>query len=336
MTLRFDQLDLIEPILKAVKEQGSETPTPIQEQAIPLLIQGRDVLGCAQTGTGKTAAFSLPVLQHLSRTQPRDLNTERSNESLPQSSNRRRGRASSRGGKRKIRALVLSPTRELIAQIGDNFASYSRYLSLRHLVIFGGVSATPQIEKLSHGVDILLATPNRLLDLENQGHIDLSDVEFFVLDEADRMLDMGFIHDIRRVLKLLPQKRPLLFSATMPPNIIELASSFLTDPAHVEVVPESTTAERVEQRVMFVEKKDKRRLLAHLLSQPEVEQSIVFTRTKLGEPLSTAPRESGTCLCSNPWEQIAKRKNERLTRLERSLPTLIATDIAARGLMFLA
>ena len=329
MTMRFEQLNLIDPLLRAVREQGYEYPTPIQEQAIPLLIEGRDVLGCAQTGTGKTAAFSLPVLQHLSK------NTQQDHEDGLSDEMGRRGRRSSKGGKRKIRALVLSPTRELIAQIGDNFEAYSRYLTLRHLVIFGGVSATPQVERLSHGVDILLATPGRLLDLQNQGHIDLSHIEFFVLDEADRMLDMGFIHDIRRVLKLLPsQRQNLLFSATMPPNIIELASSFLTHPAHVEVVPESTTAERVEQRVMFVDKKDKRHLLAHLLSQPEVEQSIVFTRTKHGAnrlvQLLERDGHSAAAIHGN------KSQNARTKALDAfrdgSLPTLIATDIAARGI----
>lgn len=338
MNPKFDQLDLIEPILKAVREEGYETPTPIQAQAIPLLIEGRDVLGCAQTGTGKTAAFALPVLQRLT------LSESQSSSSAPppsssaeedRSRSRRPRRGSGRPGKRIIRALVLSPTRELIAQIGDNFESYSRHLDLKHLVIFGGVSATPQIEKLSRGVDVLCATPGRLLDLQNQGYIDLTKVEFFVLDEADRMLDMGFIHDIRKVLKVLPERRQnLLFSATMPPNIIKLASSFLDNPAHVEVVPESTTAERVEQKVMFVEKKDKRRLLAHLLSSPEVEQSIVFTRTKHGaNRLVQLLEKAGHQAAAIHGNKSQNARTKALNGFrEGSLPTLIATDIAARGI----
>ena len=307
----FDQLNLIEPLARAVAEEGYTEPTPIQAQSIPLLLSGRDVLGCAQTGTGKTAAFALPVLQHLAT------------------------RPVKHSGKRPIRALVLSPTRELIAQIGDNFEAYGRHLSLRAEVIFGGVNANPQIQALQRGVDLLLATPGRLLDLERQGHIDLSHVEFFVLDEADRMLDMGFIHDIRKVLTRLPSKKQnLLFSATMPPHIIKLASEFLHDPAQVEVVPESTTAERVEQRVMFVEKANKRRLLAHLLDQPDVDQSIVFTRTKHGANRLVQQLEraghSAAAIHGN------KSQNARTRALnafrEGTLPTLIATDIAARGI----
>lgn len=311
--MNFTDLNLIDPLLRALDDQGYQTPTPIQEQAIPLLLNGRDVLGCAQTGTGKTAAFALPVLQHLSQ----------SIEKQPYR------------GKRPIRALVLSPTRELVAQIADNFKSYSRYLPIKHLVIFGGVSATPQIEKLSHGVDVLVATPGRLLDLQSQGYIKLNQVDFFILDEADRMLDMGFIHDIRRVLKLLPkQKQNLLFSATMPPNIVSLASDFLHKPAHVEVVPESTTAEKITQKVMFVQKADKRRLLAHLLDELNVEQCIVFTRTKHGaNRLVTQLERAGHSAAAIHGNKSQNARTRALNAFrEGSLPTLVATDIAARGI----
>ena len=311
--MKFTELKLCEPILKALQDEGYETPTPIQEQSIPLLLKGRDVLGCAQTGTGKTAAFALPVLQFLQ-------------EKIANEPSK---------GKRPIRALVLSPTRELVAQIAQNFKAYSRYLPIKHLVIFGGVSATPQIERLSHGVDVLVATPGRLLDLHAQGHIKLNQIEFFVLDEADRMLDMGFIHDIRRILKHLPQKKQnLLFSATMPPNIVTLAGDFLYKPAQVEVVPESTTAEKITQKVMFVAKSDKRRLLAHLLDELNIEQCIVFTRTKHGanrlvQQLERAGHEAAA-IHGN------KSQNARTRALnafrEGTLPTLVATDIAARGI----
>ena len=222
--------------------------TPIQAAAIPPLLEGQDVLGCAQTGTGKTAAFLLPIIQRLAMRQGE--------------------------GKPKIRALVLTPTRELAAQIGENFETYATYLDLRHRVIFGGVSQKPQVSALRRGIDVLIATPGRLLDLHGQGFIELGDVDFFVLDEADRMLDMGFIHDIRKVLKLLPERRQnLLFSATMPESIVRLASRFLTDPVRVEVDPQSTTVERIQQRVMLVPKPDKKRLLLHLLKDPEIETS---------------------------------------------------------------
>ena len=316
----FDHLGLIEPLARAVAEEGYQEPTPIQAQAIPHLLKGCDVLGCAQTGTGKTAAFALPVLQHLAS---------------QASGSDRQSEHSAHSGSRKIRALVLSPTRELVAQIADNFEAYGRHLPLKHLVIFGGVSAQPQIKALSRGVDILLATPGRLLDLQNQGYIDLSSVDFFVLDEADRMLDMGFIHDIRKVLKCLPQQRQnLLFSATMPPHIVKLASEFLRDPVSVEVSAESTTAETVAQQVMFVDRPNKRRLLAYLLSQEDVEQSIVFTRTKHGanrlvQQLERAGHKAAA-IHGN------KSQNARTRALngfrDGSLPTLVATDIAARGI----
>ncbi|MBM4293036.1 MAG: DEAD/DEAH box helicase [Deltaproteobacteria bacterium] len=307
----FESLLLIEPLLSAVREQGYATPTPIQLKAIPPLLEGRDVLGCAQTGTGKTAAFALPILQHLAR-------------------------RPAPGGRRKIRALVLSPTRELAAQIGESFEAYARFLpALTHTVIFGGVNATPQISRLRAGFDVLVATPGRLLDLHGQGEVDLGGVEFFVLDEADRMLDMGFIHDVRRVLRALPAKKQnLLFSATMPPDIVNLAGDFLHAPVSVEVTPESTTAERIAQRVMFVEQTDKRHLLAHLLSQPEVRQSIVFTRTKHGANRLVQQLERDGHAAAAIHGNKSQNARERALDGFRAgtLPTLVATDIAARGI----
>ena len=305
----FDSLDLIEPIRRAVAAANYETMTPIQAAAIPPLLEGKDVLGCAQTGTGKTAAFLLPIIQRLATTE--------------------------RPGKPVIRALVLTPTRELAAQIGDNFESYSSFLDLRHRVIFGGVSQKPQVSALRRGIDVLIATPGRLLDLHGQGFIDFGDVDFFVLDEADRMLDMGFIHDIRKVLALLPdQRQNLLFSATMPDSIVRLASRFLTEPVRVEVDPQSTTVERIQQRVMLVPKPDKRRLLLHLLRDPEIESVIVFTRTKHGA--NRVVKE----LLKGGVDAAAIHGNKSQGARQRALAgfkagelrVLVATDIASRGI----
>ena len=222
--MTFSELNLIDDLLQALQDEGYEEPTPIQEQAIPPLLEGRDVLGVAQTGTGKTAAFSLPVLQRIAAYGPQNKN-------------------------RVIRALVVTPTRELAAQIGDSMDRYGEYLDTRHTVIFGGVKQGKQVQALDRGIDILVATPGRLLDLEDQGHVDLGDVEFFILDEADRMLDMGFINDVKRILKKLPSDRQnLLFSATMPSSIADLASSFLHDPVHVEVTPDEMTVDEGGQK----------------------------------------------------------------------------------------
>ncbi len=245
----FDSLGLLDPIRRAIGDAGYEKMTPIQAQAIPPLLKGNDVLGCAQTGTGKTAAFLLPVLQRLAS-------------------------SGSHSAKPAIRALVLTPTRELAAQIGDNFKMYSKFLKVNHLVIFGGVKQGNQVAALRRGVDVLIACPGRLLDLQSQGYIGLEKIEFFVLDEADRMLDMGFIRDIRKVLELLPSKRQnLLFSATMPDSIVKLANTFLTDPVRVEVDRRSTTVERIIQKVMFVARSDKKKLLQALLGDAAVESS---------------------------------------------------------------
>ncbi len=306
----FANLDLIEPLRRAVAHEGYEIPTPIQAQSIPLLLEGRDVLGCAQTGTGKTAAFALPMLQHLVGTPaPR--------------------------GKKIIRALVLSPTRELAAQIDESFGAYGRYLQVPHTVIFGGVNQSGQVKILRRGVEVLVATPGRLLDLMGQGIIDLGRVELFVLDEADRMLDMGFIHDIKRVLRVLPPRRQnLLFSATMPRSIADLASSFLNNPAWVEVTPNVKTVDQIEQRVMFVARADKRRLLAELLHSPEVERVLVFTRTKHGANRLVKQLDRagirGAAIHGNK-SQSARRKALEGFR-NGSNPVLVATDLAARGI----
>ena len=256
--MTFEELHIIPPILKALREAGYRRPTPIQEAAIPPVLKGRDLLGCAQTGTGKTAAFAVPILQLLA------------GRGVPQ-------------GKKPIRALVLTPTRELALQIYENFELYGRNLGLRSAVIFGGVGQAPQVAALENGVDILVATPGRLNDLIGQGHVSLGSLEIFVLDEADRMLDMGFIHDVRRVIDKTPEKKQtLLFSATMPPEIQEIADRLLHDMAVVQVDPPATTVEAIRQYVYFVDKGNKRHLLAYLLQNPELVSVLVFTRTKHG------------------------------------------------------
>ena len=306
----FSDLNLHPPLLRAIEAQNYTEPTPIQAQAIPPLLAGKDVLGCAQTGTGKTAAFLLPILHRLS-TQDRP------------------------SGKRPIRALVLTPTRELAAQIADNCAAYSQFTDLRHFVIYGGVKQNPQVNALRKGIDVLVATPGRLLDLHNQGFIDFRQVDFFVLDEADRMLDMGFIRDIRRVLDLLPSRRQnLLFSATMPDSITRLAQSFLTEPVRVEVDRQSTTVERITQKVMFVSRPDKKRLLRHLLHDERIECAIVFTRTKHGanrvvQYLTKASIESAAI----HGNKSQGARNRALDGFKNgTIRVLVATDIASRGI----
>ncbi|RME26982.1 MAG: DEAD/DEAH box helicase, partial [Deltaproteobacteria bacterium] len=309
--MTFDSLGLAEPLCDALRACGYLTPTPIQQQAIPPLLQGRDLLGCAQTGTGKTAAFALPVLQLLSR--------------RPHAGRRRR----------PIRALVLTPTRELAAQIGDSFDRYGRNTDLRHHVIFGGVGQNPQVRALNQGRDILVACPGRLLDLHGQGFVDLSQVEFFVLDEADRMLDMGFIHDVRRILRLLPARRQnLLFSATMPRAIVDLSADFLVDPVHVEVTPQATTVDKIDQTVMFVERADKRRLLVDIIENGGVDRAIVFTRTKHGanrlvQQLDRAGIEA-MAIHGNKSQGARTRALDAFR--EGRLSILVATDVASRGI----
>ena len=247
--MTFKDLGLNAPIVKALEEQGYQKPSPIQEGAIPPALAGRDVLGCAQTGTGKTCAFATPILQRLEGRKP--------------------------ALKRPIRALILTPTRELAIQIGESFTAYGKYLKLRHTVIFGGVGQNPQVEALKKGVDILVATPGRLMDLHDQGFVSLDQLEIFVLDEADRMLDMGFIHDVRKILKWLPQKKQtLFFSATMPPEITDLVNSLLRDPARVAVDPISSPVEVIRQSVYLVDKGNKTRLLAHLMEEKGVKNAL--------------------------------------------------------------
>ena len=306
----FASLNLVEPLMQAVTESGYTTPTPIQAQSIPALLEGHDLLGLAQTGTGKTAAFVLPMLQRMM-----------ANRKQPQP--------------KSARALILTPTRELAVQINDSIKTYGRHLPLRSTVIFGGVGSVPQINTMRRGVDFVVATPGRLLDLMNQGHVSLSSVEFFVLDEADRMLDMGFIRDIRKIVATLPVRRQtLLFSATMPNEIADLANSLLTKPKRVEVVPQSTTAERIDQIVYMVSKTNKRRLLAELLNGPGVTRSIVFTRTKRGaDRVSEQLERDGIRSAAIHGNKGQSARQTALNSFRSgSVKVLVATDIAARGI----
>lgn len=308
--MNFSDLNLIAPILRAADSVGYSSPSPIQEQAIPPVLQGRDLLGCAQTGTGKTAAFAMPILQRLAATP-----TE--------------------GRKRPIRALILTPTRELALQIHESFRAYGKYMKLVSCVIFGGVGQNPQVEQLRRGVDILTATPGRLNDLIQQGHIHLEHVEIFVLDEADRMLDMGFVHDVKRVLTYLPkQKQTLLFSATMPREIEDLANGLLHDPAKVMVTPPATTVEAITQSVYLVDKGNKRRLLAYLLKQPDVERALVFTRTKHGaDKVVRELDKDGIPAMAIHGNKSQNARQDALTRFKDGrIGVLVATDIAARGI----
>jgi len=307
----FENLDLIEPILRALKTEGYEKPTPIQEQAIPIILQRKDLLGCAQTGTGKTAAFAIPIIQILNQAQ------------MPAK------------GKRKIKTLIVTPTRELAIQIGESFAAYGRYTNLKHTVIFGGVGERPQTDALQHGVDILIATPGRLLDLFSQGYIDFRSIELFVLDEADRMLDMGFIHDVKRIIAELPRERQsLFFSATMPADIVKLSQTILKNPVKVEITPEVTTAEKVEQQMFMVNYADKKSLLLHLLENKEIVSALVFTRTKHGADKVVKFLQKG----GHQAQAIHGNKSQNARQKALSdfksgnIRILVATDIAARGI----
>ena len=307
--MTFAELRLAEPLLRAIKAEGYSVPTPIQTQAIPRVMEGRDVLGCAQTGTGKTAAFALPILHQLIESPP------------PQN--------------RKPRVLVLSPTRELASQIGACFAAYARNTTLKHTVIFGGVSQHSQVQALRAGRDIIVATPGRLLDLLTQGHADLSSIQALVLDEADQMLDMGFIHDIRKIIQRLPARRQnLLFSATMPAEIRQLAGSILRNPAHIQVTPVASTVDRIEQIVYHVDKAHKPALLQHYIRGNAVTRALVFTLTKHGaDKLSRKLLAGGI-----PAEAIHGNKSQNARqRAMRNFSTgrtqvLVASDIAARGI----
>lgn len=307
--MTFQQTGLDKPLLKALQDQGYTHPTPIQQQAIPIVLQGKDLLGCAQTGTGKTAAFALPILQLLEQ--------------------------STSKGYRHIRTLILTPTRELAVQIGESFRDYGKYTGLTHEVIFGGVSQHPQTVALRNGTDILIATPGRLLDLMNQGYIYLDHLEIFVLDEADRMLDMGFIHDVRKVIKELPkQRQTLFFSATMPPEISKLAAMLLHHPEKVEVTPVSSTAEKVAQEVYMVEKKNKLPLLVHLLQEKKIKRTLVFARTKHGaDRLAKDLNKAKVQAAAIHGDKTQTARQAALNHFKAGkLQVLVATDIAARGI----
>jgi ATP-dependent RNA helicase RhlE len=310
MTLSFSELALAEPLQRAVKAENYEIPTPIQAQAIPHLLAGKDLLGIAQTGTGKTAAFALPILQRL-------------------------GAAKHSGRKGAIRALILTPTRELAVQINDSFRSYGRHLSLKSCVIFGGVGQKPQVDALARGVDIVVATPGRFLDLVRQGHVYFGDLSVFVLDEADRMLDMGFIHDVKTIVKALPkQRQTLFFSATMPEEIARLADGILTDPVRISVTPASTTVERIEQRVYFVDAGNKRALLVELLKDKALNRALVFTRTKHGADRVTEQlQRAGVQSQAIHGNKSQSARQQALSNFrDGRTRVLVATDIAARGI----
>ena len=305
--MTFNELQLVEPILQALNEEGYTNPTQIQEKAIPIVLEGTDLLGCAQTGTGKTAAFAIPIIQMLSQ-QPRD---------------------------KGIKALIITPTRELAIQIGESFASYGRNLKIRHTVIFGGVTQSSQVNAIRNGVDVLVATPGRLLDLIGQGFIKLNQLQFFVLDEADRMLDMGFVNDVKKIIKIIPEKRQsLFFSATMPPTIMQLASSILKDPERVEVTPVSSTAEIISQEVYFVDKKNKPALLVDILQDNSIKAALVFTRTKHGADRVVRFLEKQKIKAASIHGN--KSQNARQKALANfktgEIRVLVATDIAARGI----
>lgn len=306
--MKFNELKLEKNILKALKEAGYSEPTPIQQQAIPPVLEGRDLMGCAQTGTGKTCAFAVPIIQRL---------------------------AKSEGGKGNIRALILTPTRELALQIYENVCQYARYMPCSAAVIFGGVSQVPQVEAIERGVDILIATPGRLWDLMGQKIVKLDKVESFVLDEADRMLDMGFFPDVKRIVKFLPKKRQtLLFSATIPAEIADLAEKMLHEPEHISVTPSAKPADKIEQQLYFVEKQEKRELLPDIIRQSNVHQVLVFTRTKHGA--DRVARDLNRAGIKTKSIHGDKSQNQRQRALadfkECKIAVLVATDIAARGI----
>ncbi len=304
--MSFKNLNLIEPLEKAIAQQGYKEPTPIQIKAIPELLAGKDLIGIAQTGTGKTAAFVLPILQRMAEKYPRT-----------------------------VRTLILAPTRELAAQIGESFTAYGRLMKFKHTVIFGGVGQGPQVSALSKGVDIVIATPGRLLDLMNQGRISLRDIEFFVLDEADRMLDMGFIHDIRKIISRLPQHRQtMFFSATMSHQVTELAGKLLRNPVRVEVAAQATPVENVNQRVFFVDQGSKEKLLLNLLKQENLTRVLVFTRTKhKANKIADYLRKNNIAVDAIHGNKSQGARTEALNKFKLGrIKVLVATDIAARGI----
>ena len=306
--MNFNNFGIIDPIIKAINDIGYSAATQIQKQAIPLILKGQDIIGCAQTGTGKTAAFALPVLQLLS--------SDTKKYKMP-------------------RALVLVPTRELAIQIDQSVAQYSKYIQINRLAIYGGVSQVAQVERLRKGVDVLVATPGRLMDLINQGHVSLSQIKVLILDEADSMLDMGFVHDIKRILKYIPQKRQtLFFSATMTPEIRKFANTILHHPAEINVSPVSSTAEKIVQSVSFVEKKDKAAFLANVLRTSDVKQTLIFTRTKhVADRLVRILGKGGIPAASIHGNKSQTARQKALSSFKNGgINILIATDIAARGI----
>lgn len=309
--MTFNELNIIAPILDAVAAEGYANPTPIQQQAIPHVLAGKDLLGCAQTGTGKTAAFAIPILQLLSHPQQQQ------------------------NGHRTIQVLILTPTRELAIQIDDNFRAYGKNLRLKHTAIFGGVPQGKQVQILKAGIDILIATPGRLLDLVQQRLISLSHINILVLDEADRMLDMGFIHDVKKILaKLPPKKQTLFFSATMPPEIQKLANTILHNPAQVTVTPVSSTVELIQQSIYFTDKKEKKNLLTHILRDSSITRSLVFTRTKHGaDKLVKDLQKNGIDAAAIHGNKSQNARQRALSEFkDNRIRVLVATDIASRGI----
>lgn len=309
--MTFNELNLIDPIARAIREEGYEIPTPVQAEAIPEVLKGHDLLGCAQTGTGKTAAFAIPILQLLYN------------------------QKSDRSRRRPIKSLIVTPTRELAIQIGESISNYGRHTGLSSTVIFGGVNQHSQVNALKNGVDILVATPGRLLDLMNQKLVSIREIEIFVLDEADRMLDMGFIHDVKRLLAVLPPKRQsLFFSATMPPAIVKLANTILRNPVKVEVTPASSTAETIKQYVYFVDKSNKISLLQEVLKNKGIKSALVFTRTKHGaDKVVRVLKKSGIAAEAIHGNKSQNARQKALSNFkEQTTRVLVATDIAARGI----
>ncbi len=310
--MRFEDLEIVEPILKALNQKGYTHPTPIQEKAIPLVLDRKDVLACAQTGTGKTAAFAIPIIQLIHRIEGKDNNSSH-----------------------KIRSLIVTPTRELAIQIDENIKAYSANTKVRHAVIFGGVKQHQQVAKLKKGVNILVATPGRLLDLIGQGIISLDDIKLFVLDEADRMLDMGFINDIKQLLKLLPEKRQsLFFSATMPDNIVKLSRQILNNPIKVEVAPVSSTAETIQQYLYYTNRTSKKDLLLHILNDDKIDQALIFSRTKHGsDRIARNLKKQGIQSNAIHGDKAQNQRQKALRDFKAGKTrVLVATDIAARGI----
>ncbi len=340
--MTFDELNIAEPILRAVREKGYEEPTPIQVQAIPVILRGKDIFGIAQTGTGKTAAFAIPILQKLWEEKAAGKNIEQAQEEQPAEAESlpkrrdRRGRSHGRGnGNRPIKALILTPTRELALQIDECFTDYGKHTGLHHTAIFGGVKQGPQVEKLRGGIDILIATPGRLLDLIGQGMVKLNDLTHFVLDEADRMLDMGFIADIRRLVTMLPKVRQtLFFSATMPDAIVSLSHFILHNPARVEVTPAASTVDAVDQCIYFVEKPDKKGLLVDVLRKEADKSVLVFSRTKHGaDNISRILKKAGIRSEAIHGDKSQVQRQRALSDFKAGkVKVMVATDIAARGI----